>query len=99
MVKKGLLVIVLSSGRKPALENVITVQKNATNSAKNNESGSWSKATPAETCGSLWGLAKHGSASLCVQENGASSETFHTECFESKVSERSVVLLTLWGFF
>lgn len=58
MVKKGLLVIVLSSGRKPALENVITVQKNTTNTAKNNKSRSSSKATPAETCGSSCGPAK-----------------------------------------
>lgn len=123
MVKKGLLVIVSSSGRKPALENVITVQKNATNSAKNNESRSSSKATPAETCGSLWGPAKRiprglaapgrqrrlrglrgpgstwsSSAFLCQQGKGANFETFHAECFENEVSERSVFLLALRVF-
>lgn len=71
MVKKGLLVIVLSSGRKPALENVITVQKNTTNSAKNNKSRSSSKAPPAETCGSLRGAAKRDPAGLGAHRSGA----------------------------
>lgn len=60
MVKKGLLVIGLSSGSKPALENVITVLKNTANSARNNKSRSSSKATPAETCGSSrWPAKRH----------------------------------------
>lgn len=52
MVKRALLVIILSPGRKPALENVITALKNTTSSAKNSKSGSPSKATAAGMCGS-----------------------------------------------
>lgn len=70
MVIKGLLVIILSSGRKPALEKVITVQKNMTNSAKNNKARSSSKATAAETCGSFCGPAKRDAGGLGAHRSG-----------------------------